>query len=201
MRTRVKFCGFKRVDQALQACDLGVDAIGLVFHPASARYIEPQAAAAIAKAVPAFVMRVGVFKDAEPAFIESVLKTVPLDRLQFHGAETVETCECYGLAYIKAFCMQPTLDFQQLLSTYTTASAIMLDDTGGSGRSFDWSQIPRQLINVPLILAGGLNSENVGQAIKTVKPYAVDVSSGIEFQKGEKSLEKMQAFMHEVANV
>ena len=201
MRTRVKFCGFKRVEHALQACELGVDAIGLVFHPPSARYIEPQAAAVIAKAMPAFVMRVGVFKDAEPGFIESVLKTVPLDRLQFHGAETAEACERYGLAYIKAFCMQSALDFQQVLSTYSTASAIMLDDTGGSGVTFDWSQIPRQLINVPLILAGGLNSENVAQAIKTVQPYAVDVSSGIESQKGEKSLEKMQAFIHEVANV
>ncbi|WP_426994517.1 phosphoribosylanthranilate isomerase [Methylomonas sp. CM2] len=199
MRTRVKICGFTRVDDALDAAGLGVDAIGLVFYPPSPRHVEIGAAAAIARALPAFVSVVGLFVDAEPDWIRSVLGQVRIDCLQFHGDETPEACRIYDKSYIKAVRMRPEIDLDGLQRQYPDAAGLLLDAyhpglPGGSGQRFDWELIPtaRQL---PVILAGGLTPDNAGDAVRAVRPYALDVSSGVEAGKGVKDAAKMADFI------
>ncbi|MFM8342164.1 MAG: phosphoribosylanthranilate isomerase [Methylomonas sp.] len=199
MRTRVKICGFTQVDDALEAAYLGVDAIGLVFYPPSPRHVSIETAAKIAKALPAFVSVVALFVNAEPAFIEQVLQQVPIDCLQFHGEEQPDACRLYNKPYIKAIRMQPDTDLSELEHRFYDASALLLDAyhpniQGGSGSGFDWELIP-QNCQLPIILAGGLAPDNAAQAVRQVKPYALDVSSGVETGKGIKDAAKMAAFI------
>lgn len=206
MRTRVKICGITRCEDARLAVDAGVDAIGLVFYEKSPRYVTNKQAAEISHLVPAFVSRVALFKDAEQQMIESVLEQVEIDLIQFHGSETAAYCEQFNWPYIKAIGMKGTEhDADFLIASaekYHSAKALLLDghapgEAGGTGETFDWSSISR--VEKPLVLAGGLNADNVRQAIKIVQPYAVDVSSGVESAPGIKDKEKVAAFMEQVA--
>ncbi len=199
MRTRVKICGFTSVADAVCAAELGVDAIGLVFYPSSPRNVSIEQAAIISKALPAFVSVVALFVDAEPALIREVLSKVRVDCLQFHGDETADSCRPYDKSYIKAVRMRPGTDIARLAAQYHDAAGLLLDAyhpgiQGGSGSGFDWDLIP-QCRSLPIILAGGLTPENAGEAIKVVKPYALDVSSGVEAGKGIKDAAKMAAFI------
>ncbi len=199
MRTRVKICGFTNVDDAVQAGRLGADAIGLVFYPPSPRHVEIEQAAAISEALPAFVSVVALFVDAEPDMIREVLDRVRVDCLQFHGEESAEACRIYRKSYIKAVRMRPGIDVAQLESRYADAAGLLLDAyhpglPGGSGSGFDWDLIPQRRL-LPLILAGGLTPENAAAAALTVKPYALDVSSGVEAGKGIKDAAKMAEFI------
>jgi len=199
MRTRVKICGFTSVADAVCAAELGVDAIGLVFYPSSPRNVSIEQAAIISKALPAFVSVVALFVDAEPALIREVLSKVRVDCLQFHGDETADSCRPYDKSYIKAVRMRPGTDIARLAAQYHDAAGLLLDAyhpgiQGGSGSGFDWDLIP-QCRSLPIILAGGLTPENAGEAIKVVKPYALDVSSGVEAGKGVKDAAKMAAFI------
>jgi len=203
-RVRVKICGITRVEDALVASRLGADAIGLVFYGQSHRAVTIEAASAIAQALPPFVAKVGLFVNAAEAEVRGVLEKVPLDILQFHGDESPAECARYGRPYIKAFRMREGLDLNRLAEDHAHASAFLLDSFtpdvwGGSGRSFDWSLVPRGFKR-PFILAGGLTPDNVTEAIAAVRPYAVDVSGGVEQSKGVKDPDKMRAFIEGVWN-
>lgn len=202
MRTRVKVCGITQVGDALVAAAAGVDAIGLVFAEASPRRVSLDQARAVCAALPPFVTAVGLFVDAAPAQIREVLGQVPLDLLQFHGGETPEQCRGYGRPYIRAIHMRPGVDLAAEARRYADAAGLLLDTyspsaAGGTGVVFDWAQVPREF-GLPIILAGGLTPENVAAAILKVRPYAVDVSSGVEQGKGIKDAAKIIAFMRSV---
>jgi phosphoribosylanthranilate isomerase len=202
MRTRVKICGFTRVEDAVYAAHLGVDAIGLVFYPPSPRHIEIEQAVKIVNALPAFTSVVALFADAQEARIREVLARVPIDCIQFHGDEPAETCRAYGKRYIKAVRMQKDIDIGAMALHYHDATGLLLDAyhpgaKGGTGSQFDWELIPRQC-SLPIILAGGLDETNAIQAIQTVRPYALDVSSGVEAEKGVKDSLKLAAFIKQV---
>lgn len=199
MRTRVKICGITRVEDAVAAAAAGADAIGLVFEAKSPRCVTPAQARAIAAALPPFITVVGLFVDAPAARIREVLGQVPLDLLQFHGSETPEDCRAHGRPYIKAIRMAPQVDVAAEARPYADAAGLLLDTfstqaTGGTGETFDWARVPKRL-DRPVILAGGLTPENVAQAIASVRPYAVDVSSGVESSKGIKDAAKIAAFI------
>ncbi len=205
MRTRVKICGITRCEDALIAVDAGVDAIGLVFYEKSPRFIESGLAAEISRSIPAFVSRVALFKDAGQQVIESVLKNVEIDLIQFHGSESAAFCESFAMPYIKALGMKGTEHDASFLingeKTYGSAKALLLDghapgEAGGTGESFDWASIAS--VEKSIILAGGLSAENVEQAIDIVRPYAVDVSSGVECSPGIKDKEKIAVFMQKL---
>ncbi len=202
MRTRIKICGFTRVQDAVDAANLGVDAIGLVFYPPSPRNISVDKAIDIVKALPAFVTVVALFVDASAEQIRDVLSKVAIDCIQFHGDESVEQCRLYHKPYIKAIRMKPELNVKALAQKYDDASAILLDAyhpgvQGGSGSQFDWDVIPADC-SLPIILAGGLDVDNAKLAVTTVKPYALDVSSGVERGKGIKDVAKMAAFIQAI---
>ncbi len=204
VRTRVKICGITRVEDALIAVDQGADAIGLVFYPPSPRYVTPALAAEIVSALPAFVTVVALFVDASRADIEAVLSQVDIDLIQFHGQETADECRQYGKSYMKAIRVKSDTNLVQYATEYSDAKALLLDTyaegvPGGTGQVFDWALIPKNL-SKPVVLAGGLDAENVEQAIRQVKPYAVDVSGGVEFKKGIKDAAKIAAFMRGVSN-
>lgn len=187
---------------ALAAIQNGCDAIGLVFYPPSPRYVSSELAAQIVKSLPPFVAAVGLFVDADESGIRSVLSHVPLDTLQFHGDETAKDCEKYGIPYIKAVRVRSDTNLLQYAVDYTAAKALLLDTyaegvAGGTGKAFDWNLIPARLPR-PVILAGGLTPENVSQAIRQVRPYAVDVSGGVEKTKGIKDADRIAAFMRGV---
>ena len=205
MRTRVKICGITRGEDAQHAVDAGADAIGLVFYDKSPRCVSNEQASQISRMIPAFVSRVALFKDADQAFVKSVLAQVEIDLLQFHGSETVAYCEQFERPYIKAIGMRGLEhDADFLISsaeTFRSAKALLLDghapgEAGGSGESFDWAAVSS--IDKPVVLAGGLTVENVHQAIDLVHPYAVDVSSGVESSPGTKDKDKIAAFMEQV---
>lgn len=201
-RTRVKICGITRVDDAREAVRLGADAIGLVFHPPSPRHVNLRQAREIRTVVPAFVTVVGLFVDAEPELVREAVAAVPLDLLQFHGAEPPEYCRSQGRPYMKAVRMREGVDLRSECARYGDAAALLVDTyrpgvAGGTGETFDWSRIPRDL-GLPLVLAGGLDPGNVDAAVRQVRPYAVDVSGGVEAAKGIKDPAKMQAFMRGV---
>ena len=188
MRTRVKICGFTRSDEAVIAARLGVDAIGLVFYPPSPRNVDIEQAVTIVNALPAFTSVVALFVDAEEAKIREVLARVPIDCLQFHGNESPEACRIYGKRYIKAVPMQNDTDVNALALAYHDADGLLLDAydakaKGGTGHQFNWDLIPTDC-TLPIILAGGLDETNAKHAILSVKPYALDVSSGVEIAKG-----------------
>ena len=204
MRTRVKICGITRAQDALEAVKQGADAIGLVFYPKSPRNVSATQAAEIVSQIPAFVTVVGLFVDAEPAFIQEVISSVKLDLLQFHGDETPSACRQYSRPYMKAIRVKNGTNLVQYAADYADARALLLDAfaegvPGGTGLVFDWSLIPQNL-PLPIVLAGGLNAENVGVAIEQVRPYAVDVSGGVEASKGIKDAAKIAAFMRGVSN-
>lgn len=199
MRTRVKICGITRIEDALAAVGYGCDSIGLVFYPPSPRYVAPEQARAIAAALPPFVQAVGLFVDATPEEVRAVLAVVRLDLLQFHGDETPEYCRQFGVPYMKAVRVRPETNLLQYAAVYTDAKALLLDTyvsgtPGGTGQTFDWALIPGNLPK-PVVLAGGLNASNVSEAIKQCRPYAVDVSGGVEREKGIKDADKIAAFM------
>ena len=198
-KVRVKICGITRVEDALCAVNSGADAIGLVFYAPSPRCISIAQAQEIVAALPPFVAVVGLFVNATQAEIKHVLSNVNLNILQFHGDETVSDCVLFNMPYIKVVRVKVDTNLLQYQQEYASAKALLLDTYsdaayGGTGHSFDWDLIPKNM-QKPLILAGGLNAENVGLAIKKVQPYAVDVSGGVELAKGIKDADKIAAFM------
>ncbi len=202
MRTRVKICGFTRVEEAVYAAHHGVDAIGLVFYAPSPRCVTIAQAINITNALPAFTTVVALFVDATESYIRETLKQVPIDCLQFHGDEPATQCRIYGKRYIKAIRMQTNTDIAKLTAQYHDAAGLLLDAyhpdaKGGTGHSFDWELIPKHCA-LPIILAGGLDETNAKQAIQTVRPYALDVSSGVESSKGIKDALKVAAFIQQV---
>ena len=202
MRTRVKICGFTRVEDAVYAAQLGVDAIGLVFYPPSPRHVEIEQAIKIVNVLPAFTSVVALFVDEQEARIREVLARVPIDCIQFHGDEHAKDCRIYGKRYIKAVRMQDGIDIGALALHYHDAAGLLLDAfhpgaKGGTGSQFDWGLIPKQC-RLPVILAGGLDETNAKQAVEAVRPYALDVSSGVEAEKGIKDSLKMAAFIQQV---
>lgn len=205
MRTRVKICGITSPEDALHVVNAGADAIGLVFYAPSPRAVTLQHAKAIATAVPAFVTVVGLFVNAEKSEIEKIVAEVGIDLIQFHGDESAEFCRQFNRPYIKAVRVKADTNLIQYADDFFDAKALLLDAyaegvPGGTGQSFDWDLIPKHL-SKPMILAGGLNAENVAQAIKAVQPYAVDVSGGVEIGKGVKDAQKIQQFMQQVAAI
>ncbi|MEW5791877.1 MAG: phosphoribosylanthranilate isomerase [Pseudomonadota bacterium] len=196
---RVKICGITRPEDARAAAAAGADAIGLVFHPASPRAVSVAQACAILEALPPFVTSVGLFVDTAPETVAGVLARCPLDLLQFHGDEAPAYCGAFGRPYIKAIRMRGPLDLEALARAYHDARGLLLDAytpaaAGGTGLTFDWSLIPSGLAR-PLVLAGGLHPGNVAEAVRRVRPYALDVSSGVEAAPGIKDAALIQAFV------
>ncbi len=203
LTTRVKICGITSVEDALTAVAYGCDAIGLVFYAPSPRYVSLEKAAEIVAALPPFVSAVGLFVDATQDKVKSVLAAVNLDCLQFHGNETPAQCRAYGVHYMKAIRVQPDTNLLQYEIDFYDAKALLLDTyveglVGGTGQAFDWNLIPKTLTK-PIVLAGGLTADNVALAIKQARPYAVDVSGGVEKSKGIKDAAKIAAFMKNVS--
>lgn len=205
-RTRVKICGLTSVDDVQTVVNAGADAVGFVFYEPSPRHVDIEQATELAKKVPAFVTKTALFVDPEIEYIEQVLASVDIDLLQFHGSETAEFCEQiaqrFGKSYIKAVRMQADTDLHALSQSYSGSAGLLLDAyvagvPGGTGEQFNWDWIPSSLTK-PVILAGGLNADNVSDAIAKVTPWAVDVSGGVELSKGIKSPEKIQQFIKKV---
>jgi phosphoribosylanthranilate isomerase len=200
-RTRVKICGITRLEDANTAISAGADAIGLVFYEKSPRHVSISIAKDIINNIAPFINCVGLFVDAEQAYIREVLEQVTIDTLQFHGQETEQACALYNRPYIKAVRMHENVCLADEMKKYPSARALLLDTyvegvPGGTGKPFDWDVIPKDL-SKPLILAGGLDAENVKKAIDQVRPYAVDVSGGVERQKGIKDPDKIIKFISE----
>ena len=199
MRTRVKICGITRPEDGRAAAQAGADAIGLVFYLKSPRYVAMQQAQAICRELPPFVSVIALFVNAPREQVSEVLDSVPVDLLQFHGTEQAEQCAGFGRPYIKAIAMREGCDPLSTMNAHPEASGFLLDAWqpelhGGGGVTFDWAQIPESSAK-PMILAGGLTAENISRAIARMRPFAVDVSTGVESDKGIKSVEKIQAFM------
>jgi phosphoribosylanthranilate isomerase len=202
MRTRIKFCGLVRASDVDLAVALGVDAIGLVFYTGSPRHLDATAAAALRRRLPSFVSAVGLFVDAEPGLVRQTAAAVGLDAIQFHGNESPERCAAAGYPFWKAVRMRAQSDLLESARSFAAAECLLLDSFsegfGGSGRTFDWSWIPRG-VPARLILSGGLDAESVGPAIRTVAPFAVDVSSGIQgATPREKDPARMERFVSAV---
>ncbi len=205
LRTRVKFCGIRHYEDALVAVNLGVDALGLVFYPPSPRAISIAQAQQIAQKIPPFVTLVGLFVNPAADEVEKILNQVPLGNLQFHGDEADVFCASFGVPYFKALGVpadQSSDSVARRLDAYPNAQGILLDTYhpqlyGGTGKRWDWASA-WPTTDKPLILAGGLTSDNVADAIKAVQPYGVDVSGGIEIEKGVKSHDKMARFIKAV---
>jgi len=199
---RSKVCGITRIEDALLAVAAGADALGFVFYSKSPRAVSIERARGIIAALPPFVTTVGLFVNTDRRELTRLLDGLPLDLLQFHGDETPSDCAGYQRPYIKALRIKPGDDVTQLAAPYADASGILLDTfvpgiPGGTGAAFDWSLVPHKL-SQPVILAGGLTPQNVFAAIEQVRPYAVDVSGGVEASKGIKDAGKVEAFLREV---
>jgi phosphoribosylanthranilate isomerase len=199
MAVRVKICGITRLQDMHAACDAGADALGFVFYEKSPRHLTIAAAAALVRELPPFVQAVGLFVNAEPAFIESVLQAVPLDLLQFHGDETPADCARFGRPWIKAVRVNQGTNLLKCAADFDGARGLLLDAfvpgvPGGTGERFDWSLIPASLPK-PIVLSGGLTPDNVAEAVQRVRPWAVDVSSGVEVSKGIKDAHKIARFI------
>ena len=202
-RVRIKFCGITRVEDAQLAAAMGVDALGFVFTRQSRRFIQPAAARAIIRQLPAFVSAVALFMDDEPAWIRQVVSMVAPQYLQFHGNEPATDCASHGLPWVKAIPMASVADVASYADKFPGAAGFLLDahasgEAGGQGQRFDWSNRPR--LDRELILAGGLDAGNVSEAIRRMRPFAVDVSSGIESAPGIKDAARMLAFVEAVHN-
>lgn len=198
---RVKICGLTRIEDVRAACAAGADALGFVFYEKSPRRVSPEQAAGLVAAMPPFVQSVGLFVDASPAFIDAVLARVPLDLLQFHGDESPSACRRHGRPYIKALRVRPGTDLLECAARYRDARGLLLDAyvpgvPGGTGERFDWSLLPDTL-PLPVVLSGGLTPENVAEAVRRVRPWAVDVSSGVEASKGIKDARRVAQFIFE----
>ena len=219
-RTRVKICGLTREADVRAACALGADAVGFVCFPGSARFVEPGRLAALAREVPPFVTPVLLFVDAERASIEAALAAVPQALLQFHGAEDPQFCGSFGRPFIRALPVSSSCDLLEFEDLFPAAAGLLADAPGrspansaanspdqaprgeggaaygGAGHTFPWERLPAQAQRrLPLILAGGLRADNVANAIAVVRPYAVDVSSGVESARGIKSAQRMREFL------
>lgn len=204
-RTRIKFCGITRLEDARTAAELGVDAIGFVFVPQSKRYVRPEIAAAIRRGLPPLVSVVALFQNSDAATVRAVIEQVRPDLLQFHGNEDARFCEQFGLPYMKAVSMEKPENLISAGNEHRKAHALLLDSQagsgqGGTGQSFNWAEVPPSVF--PLVLAGGLTPDNVARGIRLVRPYAVDVSSGIENDSpGVKDPERMREFVRAVRSV
>ncbi|MDD4912189.1 MAG: phosphoribosylanthranilate isomerase [Sideroxydans sp.] len=203
--TRVKICGITREQDLHAVANGGTDAIGLVFYEKSPRHVEVRQAASLVNVVPPFVTIVGLFVNPSVEYVQQVLKEVSLDVLQFHGDESPEFCQQFRKPYLKAIRVKAGVDLVECAARYAGAQGLLLDAfvegaQGGTGESFDWTLIPQNL-PLPVILSGGLHAGNVAEAIKQVRPYAVDVSSGVESAKGIKDAAKVAAFIKEVKQI
>ncbi len=203
--TRIKICGLTRVQDVQAVANSGADALGLVFYEKSPRHVATAQAAQLARSVPPFVTVVGLFVNPAPEYVREVLAQVALDVLQFHGDETPEFCAQFGKPWLKAIRVKPGVNLVECAARYAGAQGLLLDayvegTPGGTGESFDWALIPRDL-PLPVILSGGLHPGNVAEAVRQVRPYAVDVSSGVEAAKGIKDAAKVAAFIKEVKDV
>ena len=203
MSTRIKICGITRAQDGVAAALAGADAIGLVFYPPSPRFLNVERAREIRDALPPFVQTVALFVNPDAAQVAQVIGRVQPALLQFHGEETPAFCAQFGLPYLKACRVSPGVDLLKYLRPFSTACGWLLDahveEYGGVGPSFDWSLVPPNLER-PLVLSGGLTRENVATAVRRVKPWAVDVSSGVESAKGIKDAAQIAAFIAEVRN-
>ena len=205
MPTRIKICGITRVEDGLAAARAGADAIGLVFAERSPRRLRLEQAREIAQTLPPFVTTVALFVNADPAEVERVLDRVRPGCLQFHGEETPDYCASFGLPWIKAARVRPGVDLLQFAALYAGAQGLLLDAFnptahGGTGERFDWGLIPADIPR-PVVLAGGLTPANVAEAVRAARPWAVDVSSGVESAPGIKDGPKVAAFVNEVRQV
>ncbi|HIC40136.1 MAG TPA: phosphoribosylanthranilate isomerase [Piscirickettsiaceae bacterium] len=199
---KIKICGITQADNAREVALLGIDAVGLVFYEQSPRHVDVESAIQVVNALPPFINRVGLFVNADSGFIDEVLCEVPIDTLQFHGDESVIECTQYGMPFIKALRVNENTNIAKMADDYHQASGLLLDAFnkdayGGTGEQFDWS-LAKVDIDLPIILAGGLNPDTVADAIAQVNPYAVDVSSGVESEPGIKDIVKIQQFIHKV---
>ncbi len=200
-RTRIKICGLTRACDVDAAVRAGADAIGLVFYPQSPRYVGIEHAAELVRRLPPFVTPVGLFVNAHPVDIEKALRAIPHMMLQFHGDEIAADCQRFERPYLRAARMSPGFDLLDFASSYPDVQGLLLDahvvGYGGGGKVFDWSLIPHN-VQRPLVLSGGLHAENVTQGIVQVRPWAVDVSSGVEVSKGIKDAKAMRQFCQAV---
>ncbi len=215
-RTRVKICGITRVADGLAASAAGADAIGFVFWSGTPRVVEVGRAREIADALPPFVTKVGLFVDPPASDVRAILDAVPLDVLQFHGTETPDLCRAFDKPYLKAIHMKDGVDLVEYAALYDDAAGLLFDSfwpgdmPGGTGRAFDWSRLSaavQKKLPAPVILSGGLDADNVGEAIRAVQPWAVDVSSGVEergpdgkVRRGIKDAARIAAFIKGVRN-
>ena len=204
MRTKIKICGITNSKNALDAVDLGVDALGFVFFGESPRYIEPKKARKIINLLPSFVLRVGLFVNASKEEVLSAISDSSVNVLQFHGDEDEQFCNQFNLPYIKATSFQNGVNLLEYCKLFTSSSAILIDTysenmRGGTGKTFNWDLLPKEL-PLPLIVAGGLNSGNVSSLINSINPYGVDVSGGVESDKGIKDYTMMKNFVLGVHN-
>lgn len=203
--TRIKMCGMTREEDVVAAAQLGVDAIGMVFYPPSPRSIDLEQAHSIAAACPMLVDKIVLFVNPDPGYVRDVLAATGAQYIQFHGEETPEFCQQFSVPYLKALRVKDSESLKTLLAVHYQAPGILLDayvpgQPGGTGQGFDWTMVPDSR-QQPLFLAGGLTPDNVQDAIQVVKPYAVDVSGGIELSKGIKSYDKMAAFVKAVREI
>jgi len=208
MKIRVKICGITSIDDAQEVCSAGVDAIGLVFYEKSPRNVSTQQAAKICASLPPFVSSVGLFLDASAKFVNSVLASVPIDLLQFHGSESPEYCASFNHPYIKVIGMKDVSSlemFHAVARQYPDAKGFLVDShaagkAGGTGKTFEWKTVPLEY-DKPIILAGGLNPENIADAICQAPVYGYDLSSGVESKPGIKDRQKIIHLMNEVKRV
>jgi phosphoribosylanthranilate isomerase len=201
-RTRIKICGIRDAAMARVAAEAGADAVGIVFHPASPRNASLEEACTVARALPAFVQAVGLFVNASEARVREVLAAVPLSLLQFHGDEDPGFCDRFGLPWLRAVRMARDTDLLEWQHRFSSATALLLDaavpgEHGGTGASFDWSLVPREIAS-RIVLSGGLHPGNVGEAVSALRPWAVDVSSGVESSRGVKDAVRIQQFVRSV---
>lgn len=197
-RTRIKICGVTRAEDALLACELGADAIGMVMTPSSPRCVSIERARDIRRALPAFVDAVVLSHDLPAERVRVIIDAVHPDLVQFHGSEGAAFCESFGVRYLKALGMAGDVDVHAVVEEHARASGFVLDghppgSQGGQGKVFDWSRVP-SAIGRPVLLAGGLNPGNVAEAIRRVRPWAVDLASGVEAAPGIKDPAKLRAF-------
>lgn len=201
MRTRIKICGLTREEDVAAACEAGADAVGFNCYAKSPRYVAPSRLRALAREVGPYTVPVLLFVNAEPAVVEEARDAVPHAILQFHGDEREPDCSVYGVPYVRAIRMDLGVDLLDCERHFSSAAALLLDTPsavyGGTGTAFDWDRIPQRRTR-PVILAGGLNSDNVADAVRRVRPYAVDVSSGVEEGPGIKGAARMAAFIEAV---
>ena len=202
MSTRVKICGITNTEDANASIISGADAIGFVFVEQSPRFLSNEKAIEIVESLASVISIVGLFVNSSQKHIKHVIENVPIDYLQFHGDESETECSLYNIPYIKSVPMKDNVDLLDYIDSYTSAEAFLLDShtsgkLGGTGNVFDWDNIPKA-IDVPIILAGGLTSSNVKTAVEKIRPYGVDVSSGVEYEKGIKDPQKIYEFIKEV---